>query len=145
MGWESPSHWVIIAILVIALFGYKKLPDAARAIGRSLRVFKTEVKGMSEDDKAREAAKDSSRDNRTDSAGAAAVAAPVAPSPQPVPAARVSPDPISPDPISPDPMSPDPMSPDSVRVVEPAPAPARSPGPEPESVRASGDKSAPGD
>ncbi|MDQ6848421.1 MAG: Sec-independent protein translocase subunit TatA [Actinomycetota bacterium] len=143
MGWESPSHWVIIAILVIALFGYKKLPDAARAIGRSLRVFKTEVKGMSEDDKAREAAKDPSRDNRTDSAGAAAVAAvaaPVAPSPQPVPAARVSPDPMSPDP-----MSPDPMSPDSVRVVEPAPAPARSPVPEPESVRASGDKSGPGD
>jgi sec-independent protein translocase protein TatA len=57
MGWESPSHWVIIAILVIALFGYKKLPDAARSIGRSLRIFKTEVKGMSEDDKKRAEAK----------------------------------------------------------------------------------------
>jgi len=57
MGWESPSHWLIIAILVIALFGYKKLPDAARSLGRSLRIFKTEVKGMTEDDKAREDAK----------------------------------------------------------------------------------------
>ena len=41
--------------LVIALFGYKKMPDAARSLGRSLRIFKTEIKGMSEDDKAREA------------------------------------------------------------------------------------------
>ncbi len=93
MGWESPSHWVIIAILVIALFGYKKLPDAARAVGRSLRIFKTEVKGMSEDDKAREAAKEAERDNKTDSAGAAAVAAPVvphvAPTPEPAAAAPV--------------------------------------------------------
>jgi sec-independent protein translocase protein TatA len=52
-GWDAPWHWVIIAIVVIALFGYKKLPDAARSLGRSLRIFKTEIKGMSEDDKAR--------------------------------------------------------------------------------------------
>lgn len=88
MGWESPSHWVIIAILVIALFGYKKLPDAARSIGRSLRIFKAEVKGMSEDDKAREAAKEAERDNKSDSAGASAVAPPVRPTvvttPEPV-------------------------------------------------------------
>ena len=56
MGWDAPWHWVVLAILVIALFGYKKLPDAARAMGRSLRIFKTEIKGMSEDDKTREAA-----------------------------------------------------------------------------------------
>ena len=42
-----------VAILVVVLFGYKKLPDAARSLGRSLRIFKTEIKGMSEDDKAR--------------------------------------------------------------------------------------------
>jgi sec-independent protein translocase protein TatA len=53
-GWEAPWHWVVLAILVIALFGYKKLPDAARSVGRSLRIFKTEIKGMSEDDKKRE-------------------------------------------------------------------------------------------
>lgn len=58
MGWDAPWHWVVLAILVIALFGYKKLPDAARAMGRSLRIFKTEIKGMSEDDKARDAARD---------------------------------------------------------------------------------------
>ncbi|WP_375475400.1 Sec-independent protein translocase subunit TatA [uncultured Jatrophihabitans sp.] len=57
-GWDAPWHWVILAIVVIALFGYKKLPDASRSLGRSLRIFKTEIKGMSEDDKARAAAKD---------------------------------------------------------------------------------------
>lgn len=58
MGWDAPWHWVVVAILVIALFGYKKLPDAARSLGRSLRIFKTEIKGMSEDDKARAKARE---------------------------------------------------------------------------------------
>jgi sec-independent protein translocase protein TatA len=57
-GWDAPWHWVVIAILVIALFGYKKLPDAARSLGRSLRIFKTEIKGMTEDDKARAKARE---------------------------------------------------------------------------------------
>lgn len=56
MGLDVPWHWVVLAIVVIALFGYKKLPDAARSLGRSLRIFKTEIKGMSEDDRARDAA-----------------------------------------------------------------------------------------
>ncbi|HEY2167177.1 MAG TPA: Sec-independent protein translocase subunit TatA [Jatrophihabitantaceae bacterium] len=57
MGWDAPWHWVILAIVVIALFGYKKLPDASRALGRSLRIFKAEIKGMTEDDQARANAK----------------------------------------------------------------------------------------
>jgi sec-independent protein translocase protein TatA len=56
-GWDRPSHWLVLAIVVVVLFGYKKLPDAARSVGRSLRIFKTEIKGMSEDDAARAAAK----------------------------------------------------------------------------------------
>lgn len=56
MGWESPSHWVIIAVVVVVLFGYKKLPEMSRSVGRSLRIFKTEMKGMGEDDSARGAA-----------------------------------------------------------------------------------------
>ena len=57
-GWDAPWHWVVLAIVVIALFGYRKLPDAARSVGRSLRIFKTEIKGMSEDDKARAKARE---------------------------------------------------------------------------------------
>src|SRR5438445_13148139 len=57
-GWDAPWHWVVLAIVVIALFGYKKMPDAARSLGRSLRIFKTEIKGMTEDDKARAKARE---------------------------------------------------------------------------------------
>lgn len=55
MGLDNPSHWLIIAVLVIAFFGYKKLPDISRSVGRSLRIFKTEMKGLTEDDEARQA------------------------------------------------------------------------------------------
>lgn len=41
---------IIIAIVIFALFGYKKLPDATRAVGRSLRIFKGEMKGLKDDD-----------------------------------------------------------------------------------------------
>ena len=49
-GWERPSHWVVLLIVVVLLFGYKKLPDAARSFGHSLRIFKSEMKGMKDDD-----------------------------------------------------------------------------------------------
>jgi sec-independent protein translocase protein TatA len=53
----TPGHLLVLAIVVAVLFfGWKQLPDMARSLGRSLRIFKTEIKGMSEDDKAREAA-----------------------------------------------------------------------------------------
>lgn len=43
---------IVIAIIVIALFGWKKLPDMARSLGRSARVFKSEVDEMKKDGKA---------------------------------------------------------------------------------------------
>lgn len=42
---------VILLIIVLVLFGSKKLPEAARSMGRSMRIFKSEVKEMSNDDK----------------------------------------------------------------------------------------------
>jgi sec-independent protein translocase protein TatA len=54
---ESPWHWIVLAIVAAVLFfGWKQLPDMSRSLGRSLRIFKTEIKGMSQDDKAREEA-----------------------------------------------------------------------------------------
>ncbi|MQA96616.1 MAG: twin-arginine translocase TatA/TatE family subunit [Streptosporangiales bacterium] len=41
---------IIIAVVILILFGAKKLPDAARAMGRSMRIFKAETKAMSDDD-----------------------------------------------------------------------------------------------
>jgi sec-independent protein translocase protein TatA len=46
VGSLSPWHWAIIAILVIVLFGAKKLPDAARSLGKSMRIFKSEMREM---------------------------------------------------------------------------------------------------
>ncbi len=40
----------LIILAVLVLFGYKKLPDASRSLGRSLRIFKGEMKGMKDDD-----------------------------------------------------------------------------------------------
>jgi len=37
---------LIIVLIVVLLFGAKRLPDAARGIGRSLRIFKAETKGL---------------------------------------------------------------------------------------------------
>ncbi|MDQ1735810.1 MAG: sec-independent protein translocase protein TatA [Pseudonocardiales bacterium] len=56
MGLENPKAWVIIAIAAIVLFGYKKLPDMSRSVGRSLRIFKTEMQGLNEDEATRKAA-----------------------------------------------------------------------------------------
>jgi sec-independent protein translocase protein TatA len=42
----GPPELIIIALVILALFGYKKLPDAARAIGRSARIFKAETRGL---------------------------------------------------------------------------------------------------
>jgi sec-independent protein translocase protein TatA len=39
----TPWHLVLILLGFILLFGYKKLPDASRSLGRSLRIFKTEM------------------------------------------------------------------------------------------------------
>src|SRR3954452_9619637 len=41
---------VLIILAVLLLFGYKKLPDASRSFGRSLRIFNGEMKGMKDDD-----------------------------------------------------------------------------------------------
>lgn len=50
MGELSPWHLLILAAVFVLLFGAKKLPDAARSVGRSLRIFKSEIKGLHDDD-----------------------------------------------------------------------------------------------
>ena len=43
-------HLLIILLVILVLFGGKKLPEAARGLGRSMRIFKSEVKEMRDDD-----------------------------------------------------------------------------------------------
>ena len=45
----TPGHLAIIAVLVVVLFGAKRLPDAARSLGKSLRIFKSEVRELQSD------------------------------------------------------------------------------------------------
>jgi sec-independent protein translocase protein TatA len=42
---------IILAVIVLLLFGAKRLPDTARALGKSLRILKSEVSAMKTDDK----------------------------------------------------------------------------------------------
>jgi sec-independent protein translocase protein TatA len=47
---DSPWKILIVAVVLIVLFGSKKLPDAARSLGKSMRILKTEVQDMREGD-----------------------------------------------------------------------------------------------
>lgn len=50
MGTLSVTHWLIILGVVVILFGAKRMPDAARGLGRSMRIFKSEIKEMHDED-----------------------------------------------------------------------------------------------
>jgi len=45
----EPWHLLVVAIVVILLFGSKKLPEAARGLGKSMRILKSEAKAMKEE------------------------------------------------------------------------------------------------
>jgi sec-independent protein translocase protein TatA len=51
LGGLQPWHWLIVIAVFVLLFGAKKLPDAARSLGKSMRIFKSEIKEMQADSK----------------------------------------------------------------------------------------------
>lgn len=50
MGSLRPWHVIVVVAVLILLFGAKRLPDAARSLGRSLRIIKAETRGLADDD-----------------------------------------------------------------------------------------------
>ncbi|MDH2430646.1 Sec-independent protein translocase subunit TatA [Sphaerisporangium sp. TRM90804] len=52
----GPMEWILILLVLILLFGAKKLPDTARALGQSLRLFKKETAKDEQEEAARAAA-----------------------------------------------------------------------------------------
>lgn len=56
-GLFEPWHIVIIVLLLVIVFGWKRLPDAARSLGRSARILKSEIGEMNEDGKSDAAGK----------------------------------------------------------------------------------------
>ncbi|MCP2336829.1 Sec-independent protein translocase subunit TatA [Actinomadura rupiterrae] len=51
MGELSPSHWLIVIIVALLLFGSAKLPKMARSLGQSARILKAEMNGLHDKDK----------------------------------------------------------------------------------------------
>jgi sec-independent protein translocase protein TatA len=68
---DSPWKILIIAVVIIVLFGSRKLPEAARSLGKSMRILKTEVSSLHDDDEPAQSA--------TVQAAPAQLQAPVAP------------------------------------------------------------------
>jgi sec-independent protein translocase protein TatA len=50
-GVFAPTHWLILAVIIVLFFGYKRLPDASKSLARSMRIFKSEMKGFHDDEK----------------------------------------------------------------------------------------------
>lgn len=88
-----PGGWELVLLLgvLVLLFGASKLPNAARSIGQSMRIFKAETKGMRSDDgQTKDKDHDKDKDHGTNEAGTAApqdrgqeALPPSAPSPDP--------------------------------------------------------------
>ncbi|WP_326835867.1 Sec-independent protein translocase subunit TatA [Amycolatopsis rhabdoformis] len=47
----QPWHIIILVLVVVLLFGAKRLPDAARSIGKSMKIFKAETKDLTGEQK----------------------------------------------------------------------------------------------
>lgn len=52
IGMPQGMEWLVILAIVVLVFGAAKLPDLARSSGQALRIFKTETKGLRDDDDA---------------------------------------------------------------------------------------------
>ncbi|PVG83898.1 twin-arginine translocase TatA/TatE family subunit [Nocardioides gansuensis] len=50
IGMPQGAEWLVILAIVILVFGAAKLPELARGTGQALRIFKTETKGLRDDD-----------------------------------------------------------------------------------------------
>ncbi len=50
LGMPQGLEWIVILAIVVLVFGAAKLPDLARSSGQALRIFKTETKGLRDDE-----------------------------------------------------------------------------------------------
>ncbi|GAB3083428.1 Sec-independent protein translocase subunit TatA [Isoptericola nanjingensis] len=51
MGMLKPWHIIVLVVVILLLFGARRLPDLARSVGQSLKIFKKEVKDLTDDGK----------------------------------------------------------------------------------------------
>ncbi|HED5035193.1 TPA: twin-arginine translocase TatA/TatE family subunit [Campylobacter jejuni] len=67
-GWSSPSHWLIILLIVVLLFGAKKIPELAKGLGKGIKTFKDEM--SNEDEVAKNTQKIEENKNTTNNTNA---------------------------------------------------------------------------
>lgn len=67
-GWSSPSHWLIILLIVVLLFGAKKIPELAKGLGKGIKTFKDEM--SNEDEAAKNTQKIEENKNTTNNTNA---------------------------------------------------------------------------
>ena len=48
---REPTHILILLLVLVVLFGAKRLPDSARSLAKSMRIFKSEIKEIKQDEK----------------------------------------------------------------------------------------------
>ena len=83
-GLFTGPHLIIVLVVVILLFGATRLPALAKAVGQSARIFKSEVKGMKDDDTKTESTAKSDAPSVAASVSSDAAAVPAS-EPQPKP------------------------------------------------------------
>ncbi|GAB2453561.1 Sec-independent protein translocase subunit TatA [Xylanimonas ulmi] len=49
MGMLKPWHIIVLVVVILLIFGAQRLPDLARSVGQSLKIFKSEVKDLTSD------------------------------------------------------------------------------------------------
>jgi sec-independent protein translocase protein TatA len=50
MGTLSPWHWAILIAVIVLLFGAQRLPEASRSLGKSMRIFRSEIRELHTDE-----------------------------------------------------------------------------------------------
>jgi sec-independent protein translocase protein TatA len=86
MGMLKPWHIIVLVVVILLLFGARRLPDLARSVGQSLKIFKSEVKDLTDDGKLNDS--NEAQAGTTSSANAAgSTSASTAPATTPPPAA----------------------------------------------------------
>ena len=45
MGLDNPTHWIFVLVLLLLIFGARRLPEIGRSLGSGLREFKQSVTG----------------------------------------------------------------------------------------------------
>ena len=80
MGLDNPVHILILLLIILLVFGAKRLPEIGKSLGEGMRGFKDSISGQP--------------GQQTTSLTATPVAAPPAPAPAPVPVAAPVPEPV---------------------------------------------------